>query len=143
MALALKDRSDVSRTFWEWSPEEGGLLQLRTPLRSLQHTSSQNLPGHPSLRLNLDLGCIQCSQSLGPPCEPCPPPHALFPGDLPQFPCLRFAKPVLSCVRPLVGGLGYELWAGSCPHLKCRAEVLRAWPWWQEAGTKCRRPSLV
>lgn len=45
MTWALKDRSDVNRTFWERSPEEDSLLKFRIPLPSCQQTSHQNLLG--------------------------------------------------------------------------------------------------
>lgn len=43
MTGAFKDRSDVNRTFWEWSPEEDSLLKFRIPLLFLQHTSNLSL----------------------------------------------------------------------------------------------------
>lgn len=46
MSGAFKDRSDVHRTFWEWSPEEDGLLQFRILLLFLPHTSNLNLREH-------------------------------------------------------------------------------------------------
>lgn len=46
MTWPLKNRSDVTRTFWEWSPAEDDRLKCRIPLPSLQHIPNQNLHGH-------------------------------------------------------------------------------------------------
>lgn len=112
MTWALKDRSDVNRTFWEWNPEEDNLLKFRIPLPSFQHTKS-------GPNLNLGVGGFQSSQALGVPCERC----------LPRFPGPGLIKPSLACVRPLGEELDYELWAleqdsedpGPHPYSKCRA----------------------
>lgn len=83
MTWALKDRSDVNRTFWEWSPEEDSMLKFRIPLLSRQHAAHQNLLG---------AACLFASACRGRP----------GPG---------LAKPSLLRVRPLVEGSDCDLWA--------------------------------
>lgn len=85
MTWALTNSSDVNRRFWEWSPEEGNLLEFRIPLLSLQRASNQNLHKHLQLHLNLDLASAPCGRALGSPPECCLRPAleslALCPGS--------------------------------------------------------------